>query len=69
MPPQVLVALRVKASPERAFAAFTDEIGLWWCPNGLFQFHPLGTGRLSFEPGVGGRPQVASVYPYREGQL
>jgi len=55
MPSRVLVALRVKASPERAFAAFTDEIGRWWRPNGLFQFHPRGTGHLAFEPGQGGR--------------
>src|SRR4051794_20496127 len=55
MPSQVLVSLRVKVPPERAFAVFTDEIGRWWHPNHLFQFHPLGTGRLAFEPGVGGR--------------
>jgi hypothetical protein len=26
----VLVALRVKATPERAFDVFTEEIALWW---------------------------------------
>jgi hypothetical protein len=55
MPSQVLVALRVKATPERAFTAFTGEIDQWWRPNGLFQFHPLSTGCLAFEAGVGGR--------------
>ncbi len=55
MASRVLVALRVRASPERAFAAFTQEIERWWRPNGLFPTHPDGTGRLAFEPGEGGR--------------
>ena len=37
MTSKVYVALRVKASPERAFAAFTEEIGQWWRPSQLFQ--------------------------------
>jgi uncharacterized protein YndB with AHSA1/START domain len=52
---RVVVALRVKATPERAFEAFTREIGLWWKPNPLFQFTPRSPGVLSFEPGEGGR--------------
>jgi uncharacterized protein YndB with AHSA1/START domain len=52
---RVLVALRVAATPERAFAAFTAEIGEWWRPNGLFQLTPAGPGRMAFEPGPGGR--------------
>ena len=52
---RVLVSLRVDATPERAFAVFTEEIGQWWQPNGLFQFTDGRTGTLSFEPGVGGR--------------
>ena len=40
MTSRVFVALRVKASPERAFAAFVDEIGDWWRPNSLFQTTP-----------------------------
>jgi uncharacterized protein YndB with AHSA1/START domain len=51
----VVVALRVKATPERAFEAFTQEIALWWRPNPLFQFTPRSPGVLAFEPGVGGR--------------
>jgi uncharacterized protein YndB with AHSA1/START domain len=47
--------MRVSASPERAFAAFTDEIGLWWQPNRLFQLTPAGPGTMAFEPGPGGR--------------
>jgi uncharacterized protein YndB with AHSA1/START domain len=52
---KVYVALRVKASPERAFEAFTQEIGAWWRPNGLFQTTPRAPGRLAFEGGAGGR--------------
>jgi uncharacterized protein YndB with AHSA1/START domain len=52
---RVLVALRVPATPERAFAAFTEEIGAWWKPNGMFNFTPRSPGVLSFETGPGGR--------------
>ena len=51
MSSRVLVAMRVRASRERAFAAFTDEIGQWWRPNMLFQFTPGRTGRLAFTDG------------------
>jgi uncharacterized protein YndB with AHSA1/START domain len=52
---RVLVALRVDAPPEVAFRAFTEEIGTWWRPNGLFQFSDGRTGRLHLEPEPGGR--------------
>jgi uncharacterized protein YndB with AHSA1/START domain len=52
---RVLVALRVPASPERAFTAFTEQIGEWWNHNGLFQFDQTRRGRLAFEPGPSGR--------------
>ena len=55
MSSRLLVALRVKASPARAFAAFTGEIGQWWRPNDLFAFTPRRPGILSFEPGEAGR--------------
>jgi uncharacterized protein YndB with AHSA1/START domain len=58
---RVLVALRVPASPARAFAAFTDEIGEWWRPNGLFQFTDGRNGSLAFEPGPNGR--LVETYP------
>ena len=54
-PSRVLVALRVAATPERAFAAFTAEIGRWWRPNRLFQFSAGRSGALAFEPGPLGR--------------
>ena len=47
---RVLVALRVAATPERTFAAFTDEIGTWWRPNGLFCFTRREGTHLAFEP-------------------
>lgn len=51
----VIVSLRVGASPERVFEAFTQEIGAWWRPSGLFQLTPRGDGELRFEPGENGR--------------
>ncbi len=51
----VIVSLRIKASPQRAFEAFTEEIGAWWKPNALFHLTPRGDGVLRFEPGEGGR--------------
>jgi uncharacterized protein YndB with AHSA1/START domain len=52
---RILVSLRVAATPERAFAAFTREIGAWWRPDPLFAFTRRAPGRLAFEPGPGGR--------------
>jgi uncharacterized protein YndB with AHSA1/START domain len=54
-PSRVLVAVRVDASPERAFAVFTGEIDRWWRPNGLFRFSAGRSGRLAFHPGPSGR--------------
>ena len=51
MTSKVYVALRVKASRERAFAVFTQEIGDWWRPSGLFQTTPRAPGRLAFQDG------------------
>ena len=45
----VLVAIRVPATPEDTFDAFTDDIGLWWRPSALFLLTPRGDGTLSFE--------------------
>lgn len=51
---KLLVALRVKAGPARAFEVFTREIALWWQPNLLFSFIPRDPGVLAFEPHEGG---------------
>ena len=55
MASRVLVALRVPAAPQRAFDAFTGQIGRWWRPNPLFAFTPRSPGVLAFEGGDGGR--------------
>ena len=55
MTSRILVALRVRATPQRAFEVFTREIGGWWRPNTLFRFSRHSPGRLAFEPGVDGR--------------
>ena len=55
MTSRIVVALRVAATPERAFDVFTREIGAWWRPNALFRFTGQEAGRLAFEPGDGGR--------------
>ena len=47
---RVLVSLRVAAPPERTFTVFTEEIGAWWRPNGLFRFTGREGTRLAFEP-------------------
>ncbi|KXP02410.1 SRPBCC domain-containing protein [Tsukamurella tyrosinosolvens] len=52
---RVLVALRVPATPERAFATFTERIDDWWVHNGLFQFTRGRTGTMVFETGPSGR--------------
>lgn len=49
MASRVVIALRVKTTPLRAFEAFTAEIGQWWKPNSLFAFTPRSPGVLSFE--------------------
>lgn len=52
----VIVALRVAVSPERAFAAFTGDIGRWWKSHPLFPLSRAGDGALRFDPaGPGGR--------------
>lgn len=52
---RVIVAIRVAATPQRAFDAFTAEIGRWWRPNRLFAFTPRIPGLISFAAGEGGR--------------
>lgn len=54
-PSKVFLALRVPATPERAFEVFTGEIGAWWQPGDLFRITARGDGQLRFEPGTGGR--------------
>ena len=53
MTSRVVVSLRVAASPQRAFAAFTEEIGDWWVHDGFFKLTPRSPGVMAFEPPVG----------------
>jgi uncharacterized protein YndB with AHSA1/START domain len=55
----------VNATPARAFAAFTQEIGQWWRPNGLFQFTRGRNGVLSFEAG----PKRRLIETYEDGTV
>src|SRR5689334_9868633 len=55
MPSRVLVAIRVAATPEHAFRVFTEDIGAWWRPNGLFPLRGNPDGTLAFELGAAGR--------------
>lgn len=56
---RVLVSIRVAATPARAFAVFTQNIGDWWVSNDLFLLTPRSPGRLAFiapdSDGAGGR--------------
>ncbi|HVP99868.1 MAG TPA: hypothetical protein VMS87_11700 [Roseiarcus sp.] len=52
---KAVVALRIRASSERAFEAFVCEIGRWWRANGLFRLTSGPPGRMAFEPRLGGR--------------
>jgi uncharacterized protein YndB with AHSA1/START domain len=54
VPANLSVAIRVAATPERAFEVFTSQIGLWWRPNGLFEFMRGKSGTLAFEPRLNG---------------
>jgi uncharacterized protein YndB with AHSA1/START domain len=51
----VLISLRVQTTAIEAFRVFTEEIGLWWRSDSLFQLTPRGDGQLRFEPGENGR--------------
>lgn len=46
----VIVALRVAATPQAAFTAFTRDIGIWWQSHPLFQLNRRGDGALRFDP-------------------
>lgn len=52
---RIVVSLRVRAAPERAFAVFTEQIGAWWRPSAMFAFTPRSPGVLAFEGGADGR--------------
>jgi uncharacterized protein YndB with AHSA1/START domain len=49
------VSVFVAVAPEVAFDVFTREIDLWWKQGPKFRIGSRHPGRLSFEPGLGGR--------------
>jgi len=58
MTSRILVAVRVPGPPERAFRAFTDDIGSWWRDNPRVRSTPRRGGVVAFEPpaeGASGR--------------
>jgi uncharacterized protein YndB with AHSA1/START domain len=52
---QARVTMRVSATPERAFEAFTAEIGRWWRRGPRFRNLPSDAGVIHMEAGIGGR--------------
>lgn len=61
---RVLIARRVRAGVADAFEVFTDQIGLWWKPNGLFAFTDGCAGHLAFVEASpnGGPSQLVETY-------
>ncbi|RYF91042.1 MAG: ATPase [Caulobacteraceae bacterium] len=49
MASRVLISVRVRATPLRAFEVFTRDIALWWRPNPEFAFTPRSPGEMAFE--------------------
>ena len=49
MASRVLISVRVKSTPQRAFEVFTRDIALWWKPNPEFAFTPRSPGVMAFE--------------------
>jgi uncharacterized glyoxalase superfamily protein PhnB len=53
-------SIEVAASPETAFAAFTDELDLWWVRGPINAYDSGRLAEMRLEPGVGGR--ILEVY-------
>src|SRR5438094_3599531 len=51
----VTVAVDVEVAPDVAFDVFTRELDAWWGHGPRFRFLAPHGGRLTLEPGVGGR--------------
>ena len=52
---QARVSMAVRGTPERVFAAFTEEIDTWWRRGPRFRNTPGDQGIICLEPRVGGR--------------
>jgi uncharacterized protein YndB with AHSA1/START domain len=65
-PASVRVSVYVRAAPEAAFAAFTDEIDAWYVKDRHTLHDPGRTAAIRFEPGAGGR--LVEVYDGATGE-
>jgi hypothetical protein len=65
-PASVRVSVSVTATPEAAFAAFTDEIDSWYVKDRHTLADPARAAGIAFEPGVGGR--LVEVYDRGTGE-
>ena len=50
-PVHIDLDVHIAAPVQVVFDAFTDDIALWWKPNGLFAFTPRSPGVMAFEEG------------------
>lgn len=60
------VSVHVRVAIEDAFDVFTREVDLWWRHGPKFRIAGRRVGRLSFEPGVGGRLTETVEFPRDE---
>jgi uncharacterized glyoxalase superfamily protein PhnB len=59
-------AVEVRADPETAFTAFTEEIDLWWVRGPINAYDSGRLVEMRCEPGVGGR--ILEVYDAASGE-
>jgi len=59
-------AVEVRADPETAFTAFTEEIDLWWVRGPINAYDSGRLVEMRCEPGVGGR--ILEVYEAASGE-
>jgi uncharacterized protein YndB with AHSA1/START domain len=65
-PASVRVSVTVRADPQRAFTAFTDEIDSWYVKDRHTLADPARAVAIRFEPGTGGR--FIEVYDDQAGE-
>ena len=65
-PRRVSAAVEVPVDPVTAFAAFTDELDLWWVRGPINYFDAARAVAMVCEPGVGGR--LIEVYDAATGE-
>ena len=59
--------MEVAADPTTAFAAFTDELDLWWVRGPINAYDAGRLVEMRCEPGVGGR--ILEVYDAESGDV